>query len=169
MDSRVISSCTKLGELMRRLNGRLVTVESCTGGGVAWHITSVPGSSDWFDRAIVTYSNEAKMDMVAVPAATLDTHGAVSVQTAEAMAAGGLRFPGVTHALSVTGVAGPGGGSADKPVGMVCFSWACRDGEEVQIMASESCQFDGDRESVRRASIQQALDRMIELAEAYLV
>ena len=166
MDADITASCTRLGELMVQRGGRLVTVESCTGGGVAWHITAVPGSSDWFDRALVTYSNGAKMDLVGVPASTLEAHGAVSEQTAVAMATGGLGIEAVTHAVSITGVAGPGGGTRDKPVGMVCFAWACRDDGNVRVMSQETCQFDGDREAIRLASTRHVLDRLIVLVDA---
>lgn len=137
---------------------RLATAESCTGGWVAQSLTSIAGSSDWFERGFVTYSNAAKQEMLGVLPATLEQHGAVSEATAAAMAAGALRHSHAHWALAITGVAGPGGGSVDKPVGFVCFGWAGPNG----CIAVESCHFAGSREEVRAQSVAYALAGMLE-------
>src|SRR5690606_34321586 len=114
----------KVGEALKAAGARLVTAESCTGGWVAQVVTSVAGSSDWFERGLVTYSNDAKMELLGVRPATLQRHGAVSEETAREMAQGALARSKGTIALAITGIAGPTGGSAAKPVGTVCFGWA---------------------------------------------
>jgi nicotinamide-nucleotide amidase len=136
----------------------LVTAESCTGGWVAMEVTAVAGSSEWFERGYVTYSNAAKREELGVVAATLERHGAVSEETAREMAAGALKNARGQVALAITGVAGPTGGSRDKPVGTVCFAWA--HGSKI---SSETRRFDGDRESVRRQSVLRALQGVLEL------
>ena len=135
----------------------LVTAESCTGGWVAQAVTSIAGSSEWFERGFVTYSNAAKQELLGVKQATLKKHGAVSEETARAMARGALARSRGTIALAVTGVAGPGGGTAEKPVGMVCFAWATPDG-----VRSETRNFSGDRDAVRRQSVIRALEGVME-------
>jgi nicotinamide-nucleotide amidase len=135
----------------------LVTAESCTGGWVAQAVTAIAGSSDWFDRGFVTYSNEAKQEMLGVRAETLTRYGAVSEETAREMAQGALSRSRATLALAVTGVAGPAAGSREKPVGMVCFAWARKQGARVATM-----RFSGDRESVRRQSVIHALEGVLE-------
>ena len=114
----------KVGERLKAARAKLVTAESCTGGWAAQVVTSVAGSSAWFERGFVTYSNEAKRELLGVQEDTLRAHGAVSEETAREMAQGALSRGKGTVALAVTGVAGPGGGTPDKPVGMVCFAWA---------------------------------------------
>jgi len=131
----------------------LVTAESCTGGWVAQSITAIAGSSAWFDRGFVTYSNAAKQEMLGVPVATLSRHGAVSEATARAMAQGAIANSRADWAIAITGIAGPGGGSPDKPVGTVCFAWAQRDGG----CEAQTCCFDGDRAAVREQSVIHAL------------
>jgi nicotinamide-nucleotide amidase len=143
----------RLGARLKRANEMLATAESCTGGWAAQVVTSVAGSSAWFERGFVTYSNAAKQELLGVRAETLRAHGAVSEETAREMARGALERSQGTIAVSITGVAGPGGGTAEKPVGMVCFAWA-RDGE----VRAETCRFAGDRESVRRQSVIVALE-----------
>ena len=135
----------------------LATAESCTGGWVAQALTSVCGSSDWFERGFVTYSNDSKREMLGVGAAILSQFGAVSEPTARAMAEGALRASRAGMALAITGVAGPTGGAPEKPVGMVCFAWA-KSGGPVE---SETRQFQGDRESVRRQSVIAALQGVV--------
>ena len=157
-----IQLAATVGRLLKAKGENLVTAESCTGGGVAEAITAVPGSSEWFDRGFITYSNEAKQQMLKVSAATLACHGAVSENTAREMALGALAASPGTVSVSVTGVAGPTGGSPAKPVGMVCFAWA-RSGEAVP--RSETRHFSGDRESVRRRSVVRALQGIVELLD----
>jgi nicotinamide-nucleotide amidase len=153
----VNSLARKVGRRLQAARAKLVTAESCTGGWVAQAVTSVAGSSAWFDRGFVTYSNEAKREMLGVKSATLQKHGAVSEQTAREMAKGALTRSRGTIALSVTGVAGPSGGSVAKPVGTVCFSWATKNGQW-----SETRRFRGNRESVRRQSVVHALKGVLE-------
>ena len=149
----------RLGELLVSQNQFLCTAESCTGGGIAALITSLAGSSAWFDRAYVTYSNAAKISMLGVTETSLREHGAVSEQVAQEMATGALKNSGTDFAVSVTGIAGPGGGTPEKPVGTVCFAWTnggdCR---------SQTKLFPGDRAAVRSASVEFALVSLIELA-----
>jgi len=148
----------KLGEAMKARGLKLATAESCTGGWVAMALTAIPGSSDWFERGYVTYSNAAKREDLGVAEQTLRQHGAVSEEVAREMAAGAIKRARAQVALAITGVAGPTGGSAEKPVGLVCFAWA-----HGSKMASETRRFDGDRESVRRQSVLHALERVLEL------
>ena len=146
-----------VGRGLKRAKARLVTAESCTGGWVAQAVTSIAGSSAWFERGFVTYSNAAKRELLGVKARTLRKHGAVSEETAREMARGALARSKGTLALAVTGIAGPGGGSPDKPVGMVCFAWADR-----KKLRSETRRFSGDRENVRRKSVVRALEGVLE-------
>jgi nicotinamide-nucleotide amidase len=143
----------KLGVRLKRANAMLATAESCTGGWAAQVVTSVAGSSAWFERGFVTYSNAAKQELLGVRAETLRAHGAVSEETAREMARGALQRSQGTIAVSITGVAGPAGGTAEKPVGTVCFAWA-RGGE----VRSETRRLAGDRESIRRQSVILALE-----------
>ena len=136
----------------------LATAESCTGGLIAGACTDLAGSSAWFERGFVTYSNAAKVQMLGVAAALIAQHGAVSEPAARAMAQGALQHSHAQVALAVTGVAGPGGGSADKPVGTVWFGWALN-GEVV----SEVQHFAGDRAAVRQATVRHSLRRLLDL------
>ena len=151
----------KIGRRLKASRQRLVTAESCTGGWAAQVVTSVAGSSEWFERGYVTYSNDAKQEALGVPAELLKKFGAVSEETAREMALGALSRSKGTVALSITGVAGPTGGSASKPVGTVCFAWTA--GGSIR---SETRHFDGDRESVRRQSVIRALEGVIELLDS---
>ena len=150
----------RLGERLKAANAMLVTAESCTGGWAAQVVTSVAGSSAWFERGFVTYSNAAKQELLGVSAQTLRQHGAVSEETAREMARGALQRSRATVGLSITGVAGPSGGTREKPVGTVCFAWS-RGGE----VRSETRHFSGDRESVRRQSVILALDGVLKTLE----
>ena len=142
-----------------------VTAESCTGGWIAKALTDVAGSSAWFDRAFITYSNDAKTDMLAVPPATLDAHGAVSEAVVRDMVAGALERSGAGVAVAVSGIAGPDGGSADKPVGTVWFAWGASIGDEVTVIARRE-RFAGDRDGVRRQAVLVALEGLKRLAQA---
>lgn len=141
----------------------LVTAESCTGGWVGQEITAIAGSSDYYDRGFITYSNTAKRELLGVTEGTLNRFGAVSEETARAMASGALGHSPAHVALSITGVAGPGGGSPDKPVGTVCFGWAVKGRGEAQ---SARRVFPGDREAVRRQAVQFALEGVLERLKA---
>jgi nicotinamide-nucleotide amidase len=146
-----------LGRALKARGALLATAESCTGGWAAQAVTAIAGSSDWFERGFVTYSNAAKQELLGVRRETLERHGAVSEETAREMAVGALARSRATLAVSITGVAGPGGGSAAKPVGTVCFAWASARGR----LRSETRHFDGDREAVRRQSVEHALAGVI--------
>jgi nicotinamide-nucleotide amidase len=148
----------RLAEQLKAAAAVLATAESCTGGWAAQVVTSVAGSSAWFDRGFVTYSNAAKQELLGVRAETLERHGAVSEETAREMARGALERSRATVSLAITGVAGPGGGSLEKPVGTVCLAWA-RAGE----VKSETRRFPGNRESVRRQSVIAALEGLLPL------
>lgn len=142
----------QVGKRLKASKSMLVTAESCTGGWVAQAITSVAGSSNWFERGYVTYSNSAKREELGVPQRTLLRHGAVSEPTARAMARGALKNGRGSVALAVTGIAGPGGGVPGKPVGTVCFAWA-----RGRSISSETRRFSGGRGRVRRQSVLHAL------------
>ena len=150
-----------LVDALRARGWRLATAESCTGGGVAHAVTAIPGSSDVLDRGFVTYSNEAKVEMLAVPAETIARAGAVSEAVAAAMAEGALRASRADVAVAITGVAGPGGGSPAKPVGTVCFAWATREG----LREARTHHLAGDRSEVRAASVRLAIDGVLALAK----
>lgn len=137
----------------------LTLAESCTGGWAAQCVTAIAGSSAWFDRGFVTYSNAAKQEMLDVAADTLQRHGAVSEQVAREMALGALRHSHADFAAAITGIAGPDGGSVQKPVGTVCFAWATSDGH---IDSTTDC-FAGDREQVRRLAVKTALQGLLRL------
>jgi nicotinamide-nucleotide amidase len=150
---------TLVGAKLRGKGLMLTTAESCTGGWVAQAVTAIAGSSDWFERGFVTYSNASKMEMLRVTADTLRTHGAVSEQTAREMAAGALAHSRAQVAVAITGIAGPSGGSAEKPVGMVCLAWA----KKGHVVSAVTHRFNGDRESVRRQSVIAALQGVLNL------
>lgn len=150
----------RIGERLKAANAMLVTAESCTGGWAAQVVTSVAGSSAWFDRGFVTYSDAAKQELLGVSAETLRQHGAVSEQTAREMARGALQRSRASVALSITGVAGPSGGTREKPVGMVCFAWS-----RASEVRSGTHYFSGDRESVRRQSVILALEGVLKTLE----
>jgi nicotinamide-nucleotide amidase len=147
-----------VANLLLKHRWMLVTAESCTGGMIAATCTDLAGSSDWFERGFVTYSNAAKTELLGVDAALIAQHGAVSETVVRAMAQGALANAHAQVAVAVTGVAGPSGGSADKPVGTVWLGWATPD----QIVA-ELCHFEGDRQAVRHSTVQHALARLANL------
>jgi nicotinamide-nucleotide amidase len=140
----------------------LTAAESCTGGWLAQSVTAIAGSSCWFDRGFVTYSNAAKVDMLGVAETTLERHGAVSEATARAMAQGALSHSRADWSVAITGIAGPGGGSVEKPVGTVCFAWASKDGG----CEAQTCYFSGDRAAVREQSVRHALRGLIERVDS---
>ncbi len=156
----LLGAADELGRALTERGWLLGCAESCTGGMVAAALTSLPGSSQWFERSLVTYSNAAKTELLGVPPETLHTHGAVSEATALAMARGVLAHAPVQAALSVTGIAGPGGGSADKPVGLVWFGWAWKAPSGVLAQAEARC-WPGGRHAVRMASAQHAVRGML--------
>ena len=149
-------SVAALADLLRTRGWRLAAAESCTGGLIAAACTELAGSSDWFERGFVTYSNAAKTELLGVPAALIEAHGAVSEPVARAMAQGALAHSAAQLALSVTGIAGPGGGSSAKPVGTVWFGWALPG-----RVWTDCRRFDGDRAAVRQASVAHALGTLV--------
>ena len=157
-----MSMTARLAELLRERGWLLATAESCTGGLIAAACTELAGSSDWFERGFVTYSNEAKTESLGVDAALIATHGAVSEIVARAMAFGAVRHSRARVSVAVTGIAGPAGGSPDKPVGTVWFAFM-DDGR----LASETRRFDGDRAAVRRQTVDHALARLVERIEEW--
>ena len=147
-----------LADILQRNGWCMASAESCTGGLIAAACTDLAGSSNWFERGFVTYSNAAKTEMLGVDAGLIERHGAVSEAVARAMAQGAVARSHAQAAVAVTGVAGPGGGSADKPVGTVWFGWATPAGT-----ITEMKRFDGDRAGVRQATVAHALARLLEL------
>jgi nicotinamide-nucleotide amidase len=156
----IIDLAARVGRALQAKQLTLCTAESCTGGGVAQAITEVAGSSAWFDRGFITYSNTAKEQMLDVAPALLAQHGAVSEEVAAAMASGALANSGVQVALSTTGIAGPGGAVPGKPVGTVCFGWAIGDN-----VRTERLVFGGDRGAVREQTVVHSLQRLLELLD----
>ena len=147
---------------LRQRGLMLATAESCTGGLIAGACTDLAGSSDWFERGFVSYSNAAKTELLGVPAALIDTHGAVSEPVALAMASGALRQSRAQRSVAVTGVAGPGGGTATKPVGLVWLAWAQRAGDGAIATRAQAQHFPGDRAAVRQATIACALQGLLD-------
>lgn len=158
MDAELVALSAALAAPCRQRRLSIATAESCTGGWVAQVITHTAGSSAWFERGFVTYSNAAKRELLGVREATLAAHGAVSEAVAGEMATGALAHSTAAIALAITGIAGPDGGSPAKPVGTVCFGW-CRTGETPQ---TETRHFAGDREAVRRQAVIHALRGLLE-------
>ena len=159
MDRELFDLAARAGQALKARGWMLVTAESCTGGWVSECVTMVPGSSDWFERGFVTYTNVAKREMLGVRSQTLETHGAVSEQTVREMVVGALAASHGQIAVAVSGVAGPSGGTAQKPVGMVCFAWGMRGAEPYATTRLLS----GDREAVRRQSVIVVLEGVLEL------
>ena len=157
--SQTLVLVQQLAEALMARGWRMATAESCTGGLIAAACTELAGSSVWFDRGFVTYSNEAKTELLGVDAALIAEHGAVSEQVARAMAEGALTRARVDVAVAVTGIAGPSGGSVDKPVGTVWLAWAQRNGST----RAEVHRFDGDRGQVRAQTCVLALDGLLSL------
>ncbi len=161
MDADLEELSLRVGTTLRERSLTLVTAESCTGGWAAQVVTHSAGSSAWFERGFVTYANEAKIEMLGVRPTTLAEHGAVSLETAAEMAAGALNNSNALISLSITGIAGPTGGSPGKPVGTVCFAWCLRG----QTAIAERRQFAGNRESIRRLAVIHALKGLLARAK----
>jgi nicotinamide-nucleotide amidase len=151
----------ELASTLKKLHWQLVTAESCTGGLIASSITELPGSSAWFERGFITYSNRSKQEMLGVPEELIIKHGAVSPEVALAMVNGALEHSVGHLALAVTGIAGPDGGSIEKPVGTICFAWATRDNEPKMLKK----QFKGTRQDIRLAACQEALQGALSLTK----
>jgi nicotinamide-nucleotide amidase len=161
-DPELYELAARVGQKLRAAERRAVTAESCTGGWVAKALTDIPGSSQWFECGYVTYSNAAKMRELGVSAGTLEAFGAVSEQTVREMAEGALRVTGANVALAVTGIAGPDGGTPEKPIGTVWFCAAARAGTAIDIIAEQQ-RFDGDRAAIRDRAVQYALRLILRL------
>lgn len=161
-DAKLLALSEQVGAWLRQRNLRMVTAESCTGGWIGKTLTDIAGSSVWYLGGVVSYSNALKESLLGVRPATLAAHGAVSEQTAREMAIGALGNLGGDIALAVTGIAGPEGGSTEKPVGTVWFAWAWRAGSDVDTRIVRE-RFAGNREAVRRASVERALTEVLTL------
>ncbi|WP_137936622.1 nicotinamide-nucleotide amidohydrolase family protein [Chitinivorax sp. B] len=159
-DKQLEHLAIELGGLLRQRGWWLATAESCTGGWIGEVLTAIPGSSTWFDRGYVTYSNRAKCELLGVPAECIQTFGAVSGETVQAMVEGAMRMAKVDLAVAVSGIAGPDGGTPDKPVGTVWLGWVSN-GSPVIV---QRYHFTGDREAIRRAAVEAALQGLIALA-----
>lgn len=163
MSSSLQTLAQRLGVILKFHQWKLVTTESCTGGGLGYWITSVPGSSDWYDRGFITYSDEAKNEMIEVDKVLLEKFGAVSEQVAHEMAQKSLLHSRAQISIAITGVAGPAGGSTEKPVGTVWIAWAGIDSKTIV----EHHIFHGDRQSVREQAITTALTGLIDLIKQW--
>ncbi|MEQ1622169.1 MAG: nicotinamide-nucleotide amidase [Methylococcales bacterium] len=157
MENDLLVLADQLGQYLKARNQTIATAESCTGGWIAECITSVAGSSTWFDRGFVTYSNNAKQQMLGVRAETLEKFGAVSQETASEMVAGALAHSEADCALAVTGIAGPDGGSSDKPVGTVYIAWQTRN----QPITAIRSQYSGNRQQIRKQTVITAIEGVI--------
>ena len=156
--SEIYELAQQVGEQLLQQHKMLAVAESCTGGWVAKCLTDIAGSSQWFDRGFVSYSNAAKQAMLGVSGVTLEQTGAVSEQIVREMVTGALENSAATVAVAISGIAGPGGDMPGKPVGTVCFAWAASAGSEV---IAETRHFEGDREAVRRQSVSFALQGLL--------
>ena len=161
MDEDLERLASQVGRALQHRGLMLVTAESCTGGWIAQAVTATAGSSQWFERGFVTYTNIAKQEMLGVRSDTLQRYGAVSEPTVCEMAGGALQHSHAQISVAVSGIAGPGGATADKPVGTVCLAWARRDERHVShgdaVTRSRTLRFPGDRAAVRRAAVLAAL------------
>ena len=164
-DTALAAQARDVGARLQASSRKLATAESCTGGWIAKLCTDIAGSSAWFDCGFVVYSNEAKVRDLGVSTRVLKQHGAVSEMTARQMAQGALRAANAHIAVSITGIAGPDGGTKEKPVGTVWFGLAWRAGRKVEVGAQRR-RFDGDREAVRRQSAERALRLILSVKPA---
>lgn len=161
-EARLIELSAKVGAKLKDADRYIVTAESCTGGWIGKALTDISGSSAWYRGGVVSYSNALKESLLGVKRATLDAHGAVSEATAREMAIGALEALGGDVAVAVTGIAGPDGGTAEKPVGTVWFAWAVRSVDSVRVRAIYQV-LAGDRDSVRRSTVERALNEVLSL------
>jgi nicotinamide-nucleotide amidase len=159
-DAALVALSAKLGAALKARGQMLALAESCTGGMAAQYVTAIPGSSAWFDRGFVTYSNFSKQEMLLVPGEILAEHGAVSEETARSMVLGALQQSTANLAGAITGIAGPDGGTAEKPVGTVCFGWADRSGR----ISTTTHLLTGDRHAIRQQSVLTLLKGLLEFS-----
>jgi nicotinamide-nucleotide amidase len=160
-----LDTAKALASLLETAGWKVALAESCTGGLVCATLTELAGSSNWFERGYITYSNQAKTECLGVSAELIESHGAVSEPVARAMAEGAQRNAKVEAAISITGIAGPTGGSTEKPVGTVCFAWAIQD-KEVLTTTCKTKLFSGDRQAVRQQATDFALEELLTLLKA---
>lgn len=160
MRDDLLTLSQQLGELLKAKNLNLALAESCTGGLAAEYITAIAGSSAWFDCGFVTYSNESKTKMLGVSTITLENFGAVSEQTASEMTIGALQHSQANISASITGIAGPDGGSAEKPVGTVCFGWGEKEGSKLTAATAQTL-FAGDRQAIRHQAVAYLMANLI--------
>ena len=158
-----IDSTQTIASMLITRDWKIALAESCTGGLVCATLTNLAGSSEWFERGYITYSNEAKTECLGVPAELIESFGAVSEQVASAMASGAQQASGANVAISITGIAGPSGGSTEKPVGTVCFGWAIQISSSESRVISKTIHFDGDRSAIREQAKDYALTELIAL------
>jgi nicotinamide-nucleotide amidase len=161
MNSSITSLTQQLAQTLLAKGFKIALAESCTGGLLAAQLTSLAGSSDWFERGFITYSNQAKEESIGVPKEVIERYGAVSEEVAKAMAEGVLNHSLAQISAAITGIAGPGGGSANKPVGMVCFAWGIQVDDQIQTR-SQTKQFSGDRQSIREQACVYAIESLLE-------
>ena len=159
-DSELLHLTSQVAQTMLAINWRLSVAESCTGGWLGKCCTDLAGSSEWFDRGFISYSNQAKQELLHVKEATLNQFGSVSEYTASEMAQGALAESLADISVAITGIAGPDGGTIDKPVGTVWFAWATK----YSVVKTQCCHFDGDRETIRRQAVKLALQGIIKNA-----
>jgi nicotinamide-nucleotide amidase len=162
---KTVDIVTTLAEILKSKKWKMAAAESCTGGLVCANLTEIAGSSEWFERGYITYSNEAKIECLGVTDKLLEGFGAVSEEVAKAMAEGAQTKAGVNAALSITGIAGPSGGSQEKPVGTVCFGWAIQDDAGDNRVLTKTMHFDGNRQDIRQQSCDYALSELAKLLE----
>lgn len=161
-DTQLYQLAERVGSALKAKGMMMATAESCTGGWIAQAVTAVPGSSEWFERGFVVYTYISKREMLGVKPETLESHGAVSEQTVREMTAGALERSHAQVAVSVSGTAGPSGGTPQKPVGTVCLGWGAKGG----AVQTATMQFEGDREAVRRQAVVFALEKVLAVAGA---
>ena len=157
MDNKLLGISIKLGQLLQANEKKIATAESCTGGLIAQIITEVSGSSEWFDRGFVTYSNASKIEMLGVKPKTLETYGAVSAETATEMVSGALAFSHADCAIAVTGIAGPQGGTHEKPVGTVFIAWGYKN-QNIKVI---QLKLTGNRQEIRSQTVKIALEGVV--------
>ena len=162
-EDALIKTIEKIADHLTQNNKYLCVAESCTGGWVAKMLTDLAGSSNWFERGFVTYSNRSKHEMLGVFESTLQTYGAVSEETVNEMAVGALFNSHADYSIAISGIAGPGGGTDEKPVGLVWFAWAKKDSDTYSAMLAEKIIFSGDRNAVRQQAVTHALEKLLHL------
>ncbi|BEI42061.1 MULTISPECIES: CinA family protein [unclassified Polynucleobacter] len=160
MNSSITPLVQQLAQTLLAKGLKIASAESCTGGLLAAHLTSLAGSSDWFERGFITYSNQAKEESIGVSKELIEQYGAVSEEVAKAMAKGALNHSLAQVSVAITGIAGPGGGSANKPVGMICFAWGVRVDDQIQTRA-QTKHFSGDRQSIREQACVYAIESLL--------